>query len=86
MTPRSFDPTTSRAMLPDAVARHIEAKARADADRGESAFDPPKADTVSYWSSCQLEFERAVYHEQFRKRLARIERKSAGSNKEGVVI
>lgn len=74
MTPNSFDPATSREMTGDDRARTIEAKARADADKG--TFDPPAHGDGSYWAQCQAAFERQVYTAQFHKRTLRNERTS----------
>jgi hypothetical protein len=78
MIPRSFDAVTAREAVGDERARVIEAKARADADKGREGYKPPVYDeSGSYWSACQGEFERAVYRAQFSKRLARNERRAA---------
>lgn len=76
MTPRSFDAITSREMTGDGQARGIEAKARADADRGQ--YDPPPRHEPgnSYWADCQLEFKFQTYFAQYSKRLARNQRKA----------
>jgi hypothetical protein len=76
MTPRSFDPQTSREMVGDERARTIEAKARQDADSG--IYSPPEpSGFVTYWGQAQDEFARAVYAAQWGKRKARNERKAA---------
>ncbi len=76
LTPRSFDPVTSRTMVGDERARVIEAKARADAEKGQEGFDPPaprySADT--YMGRVSNSFESNVYFDQFKRRLERIQR------------
>lgn len=74
MTPKSFDPTTSREMVGDDRARVIEAKARADADAGR--YEPPEASGSTYWARCQDEFATFVYIDQHRRRAARNARKA----------
>ncbi len=77
LNPKSFDPETSREVIGDERARAIEAKARADADKGVEAFAPPPyTETRTYWGGCREEFARRVYLAQFTKRLQRNERKS----------
>lgn len=77
MTPRSFDSVTAREMLGDILARTIEAKARKDADAGKDAFAPPKGPiTGNFLADARIDFERAIYLHQFKKRLERNERKA----------
>lgn len=75
MTPFSFDHATAREITGDDQARHIEAKARQDADAG--AFDPPTLTGESYWSQVQSQMCIVVYRVQHQKRLERNLRKSA---------
>lgn len=74
MIPGSFDAQTAREMTGDETSRQIEAKARADADRG--LYDPPQGDGETYWGSVMAHMRRVVYGEQYRKRSARNARKS----------
>lgn len=74
MTPKSFDPATSREMVGDERVRTIEARARSDADA--DIFAPPKPQGTTYWGQCQDEFAHRVYIAQHHKRVARIIRKA----------
>ncbi len=75
MTPGSFDLATAREIVGDEQARRIEAKARADAEAGD--YRPPADAGVSYWSQVRAQMDEIVYHNQYAKRRARIERKGA---------
>jgi hypothetical protein len=70
--PGSFDPVTAREYLGDSLSRHIEAKARTDADGG--VFDRPDLMTSTYADRVYLNMMIVVYAEQYRKRRARLER------------
>lgn len=75
ITPRSFDPKTSREIVGDYRSRQIEEKARSDADTG--TFDPPiSPGGGSYWSQVQSSFDLAVYRQQYQRRTERNARKS----------
>ena len=74
MTPGSFDAVTAREIVGDSSARVIEEKARKDADT--KSYDPPPANTKTYWDSVQAAVKKIVYDEQYDKRVARNERKA----------
>ena len=76
MTPLSFDPTTARTIVTDAMARPLEAKAKADADAG--VFDPPASvfDHSTYWGGVEDSMRWVLYRDTHAKRLARNVRKA----------
>lgn len=78
MIARSFDAATSREMVGDERARAIEEKARADADLGLDAYEPPAPQSKgTYWGNRQDDFAHQTYTAQFTRRLERNARKAA---------
>lgn len=75
ITPGSFDLITAREITGDSLARNIEGKARQDAD--VEGYDPPKVDGEFYWQKVERQMQAIVYHEQYKKRLERNNRKLA---------
>ena len=74
MKPESFDQITAREVVTDEFARIIESKARFDADINK--YDPPVLKTNgTYWDSIHNGMRTIVYYEQYKKRIARNERK-----------
>jgi hypothetical protein len=75
MKPGSFDPVTAREIVGDALARIIETKARADADK--RVYDPPRAGGATYWDCVTRQMEVVIYQTQYGRRAARNDRKRA---------
>ena len=63
-----------RQFVGDDRARVIEAKARADAERGD--FCPPQREARTYQADLLLSAEYSTYAQAFHKRTERIKRKS----------
>jgi hypothetical protein len=68
----SFDAKTAREFVGDALARHIEQSARADAERDN--FAPPCVGGRNYAESLHETMQAILYREQFTRRLARLQR------------
>ena len=73
----SFDPVTSREVIGNDFSTLIEAKARADADRGVFEL-PDKVVGTTYWDSVQHTMREVIYKVQYDKRVARNSRKEIG--------
>jgi hypothetical protein len=71
-----FSPTTARSWVGDENSRRIEARARADADKGVEAYATPERTGITYQGQVLDEMAAVIYREQFTRRLQRNQRKA----------
>lgn len=72
MTPKSFDLATCKAFIGDERVRHVEGKARADADA--DAYAPPPHTFQTPAGKAHEDMEDVVYLYAFKKRADRLAR------------
>lgn len=72
MKPGAFDAQTAREIVGDDESRVIEANARNDAEAG--MYSPPIGSGETYWGQVQAQMRAIVYGDQYRRRMARLER------------